>query len=104
VLAPIFYLVNVGKPAGTPLEEASCFVMFNSAMTNIIELHIKDLDHSETGIHGTLNEINEMLVVIEPRIWTKLIKLKIDPFYYCFRWMTLFFAQEFLLFDTLRIW
>ena len=31
-------------------------------------------------------------------------KLKIDPFFYCFRWMTLLFAQDFPLFDTLRIW
>jgi hypothetical protein len=45
-----------------------------------------------------------MLVVIEPRIWIRLEKLKIDPFYYCFRWMTLLFAQDFPLFDTLRIW
>lgn len=45
-----------------------------------------------------------MLVVIEPRIWARLEMLKIDPFYYCFRWMTLLFAQDFALFDTLRIW
>jgi hypothetical protein len=44
VLAPIFYLVNVNKNG--VLEEASCFFMFNNAMANIIELHIKDLDHS----------------------------------------------------------
>lgn len=30
--------------------------------------------------------------------------MKIDPFFYCFRWMTLLFAQDFPLFDTLRIW
>jgi hypothetical protein len=30
--------------------------------------------------------------------------LKIDPFYYCFRWVTLLYAQDFALFDTIRIW
>lgn len=94
----------MGKPPGSLVEEASCFLMFNNAITDIIELHIKDLDKSENGIYGTLNQINEMLVVIEPRIWARLEKLKIDPFYYCFRWMTLLFAQDFALFDTLRIW
>jgi len=38
--------------------------MFNSAISDIIELHIKDLDKSENGIYGKLNEVNEMLVVI----------------------------------------
>ena len=31
-------------------------------------------------------------------------ELKIDPFFYCFRWVTLLYAQDFPLFDTLRIW
>ena len=31
-------------------------------------------------------------------------ELKIDPFFYCFRWITLLYAQDFALFDTLRIW
>ena len=37
-------------------------------------------------------------------IWNRLELLKIDPFFYCFRWVTLLFAQDFALFDTLRIW
>ena len=78
--------------------------MFNNAITDIIELHIKDLDKSENGIYGKLNLVNEMLVVIEPQVWERLEALKIDPFYYCFRWMTLLYAQDFALFDTLRIW
>ena len=93
ILAPIFYLVNAGRAVGAPIDEAACFFMFNNAITDIMELHIKDLDKSENGIYGKLNQINEMLVVIEPRIWSRLEKLKIDPFYYCFRWMTLLFSQ-----------
>ena len=38
--------------------------MFNNAISDIIELHIKDLDKSENGIHGKLHQVNEMLVVI----------------------------------------
>lgn len=57
ILAPIFYLVNSPK-APTAVEEASCFFMFNNAISDIIELHIKDLDKSENGIYGKLNEVN----------------------------------------------
>ena len=38
--------------------------MFNNAISDIIELHIKDLDKSENGIYGKLNQVNRMLVVI----------------------------------------
>lgn len=38
--------------------------MFNNAICDIIELHIKDLDKSKNGIHGKLNEVNQMLMVI----------------------------------------
>jgi hypothetical protein len=62
ILAPIFYLVNVTKPCHD-IEEASCFFMFNNAISDIIELHIKDLDKSKNGIHGKLNEVNQMLTV-----------------------------------------
>jgi hypothetical protein len=104
ILAPIFYLVNIGKPPGAALEEVSVFYMFNNAITDVISLHIKDLDQTENGIYGKINQVNEMLLVIAPGVWYRLDLLKIDSFYYCFRWITLFFAQEFHLFDTLRIW
>jgi hypothetical protein len=37
--------------------------MFNNAICDILELHIKDLDKSRNGIYGKLNEVNEMLLV-----------------------------------------
>lgn len=54
ILAPIFYLVNISKPANQ-VEEAACFFMFNNAICDILELHIKDLDKSKNGIYGKLN-------------------------------------------------
>lgn len=92
ILAPIYYLVN-GHKSIEEQEESCCFLMLNNAMSTIIELHIKDLDESETGITGKLKTVNEMLFVVAPTIWKRLNDLKIDPFYYCFRWMTLLYAQ-----------
>jgi TBC1 domain family member 13 len=57
ILAPIFYLVNINKSAAC-VDEASCFFMFNNAISDIIDLHIKDLDKSENGIYGRLNSVN----------------------------------------------
>jgi hypothetical protein len=53
ILAPIFYLANSGHQS--KVEEAACFFMFNNAISDIIELHIKDLDKAENGIYGKLN-------------------------------------------------
>ena len=36
ILAPIFYLVNAGKHPTAPIDEASCFFMFNNAITDVI--------------------------------------------------------------------
>lgn len=62
ILAPIFYLVNISKPADQ-IDESSCFYMFNNAISDILELHIKDLDKSKNGIYGKLHEVNQMLMV-----------------------------------------
>ena len=35
ILAPIFYLVNVNRPADQ-IEEYSCFYMFNNAISDIL--------------------------------------------------------------------
>lgn len=40
----------------------------------------------------------------EPHLWQQLNVLKVDQVYYCFRWLTLLFAQDFHLFETLRLW
>lgn len=55
ILAPIFYLTNAGRQPSSAVEEAACFFMFNNAISDIIELHIKDLDKSGNGIYGKLN-------------------------------------------------
>ena len=41
---------------------------------------------------------------MRPATWQRLEALRIDPFYYSFRWVTLLFSQEFQLFETLRLW
>jgi hypothetical protein len=102
ILAPIFYIINQGKPPDR-IDEACCFFMFNNAIADTIELRIMGSE-SENYIKETLNQVNDMLVVFMPKVWSKLDRLQIDPFYYCYRWITLHFTQEFQLPTVLRIW
>lgn len=46
--------------------------------------------------HATCNYI--FTQALEPKTWQRLEILKIEPFYYSFRWITLLFSQEFELF------
>jgi hypothetical protein len=62
VLAPIFYLVNNRKKE--MIDEAACFFMFNNVMTDLIELNIEAFDKRENGIHGRIQEINKILLVV----------------------------------------
>jgi hypothetical protein len=51
-------VLNIGKPEGAPIEEASCFFMFNFAIGDVMELYMKECDRSKDGIYWTVNHIN----------------------------------------------
>lgn len=75
ILAPIFYLVNSHRPE--EIEEASCFFMLNNAVSSVLDMHMKDLDSSDTGISGKVGCVNRMLSLIDPQIHKRLEHLKI---------------------------
>jgi hypothetical protein len=75
ILAPIFYLVNSSHPED--IEEASCFFMLNNAVSSVLDMHMKDLDSSDTGISGKVGFVNKMLYLIDRQIWERLDALHI---------------------------
>lgn len=78
--------------------------MLNNAVSTILDMHVKEMDSSDTGIKGKVGEVERMLFVVERGVWGRLQQMKIEPFFYCFRWLSLLFAQEFQMFDVLRLW
>ena len=62
---------------------------------DIKELLIQEFDKEDIGIEGKLKSIENKLMVIDYELWARLTKLEIKPFFYAFRWITLYFAQEF---------
>ena len=72
--------------------------MFNNVMTDILEMHIKDYAKKDNPVYSRMKHISTLLLALEPAIWKKLDELKIEPFVYCFRWITLLFSQEFEMF------
>jgi hypothetical protein len=78
--------------------------MFSSLMTFLIDMHIKDMDESEQGIMGRMRMLNKYLKVVDYELWSRLDKEKIIPQYYSFRWLALLLAQEFGLYETMKLW
>jgi len=78
--------------------------MFSALMNFSIDLHIKEMDESEQGIMGRMRVLNRYLKVVDLELWRRLEEEKIEPQYYSFRWLALLLAQEFGLYETMKLW
>ena len=48
--------------------------------------------------------LNRFLKVVDYELWWRLECEKIMPEYYSFRWLALLLAQEFGLYETMKLW
>jgi TBC1 domain family member 13 len=48
--------------------------------------------------------LNKYLKVVDLELWSRLEEEKILPQYYSFRWLALLLAQEFGLYETMKLW
>ena len=71
--------------------------MFNNLMSDVVELHMVDYHSHRDGICARLETISTMLLALDPPTWLSLHRMRIEPVYYAFRWVTLLFSQEFAL-------
>ena len=67
--------------------------IFMQIASDVNELHMKEFDRTEVGLQGKLAQIEKLLMVVDYPLWARLKELEITPFFYSFRWVTLFFAQ-----------
>jgi hypothetical protein len=105
VLAPIFFLLNNKiHSEKQEIQEAACFFMFINVLSDLLVLNIADFDHRDNGIYSRMRKVDRTLLIAEPLLWSKLNSFEIDQTTYCFRWLALFFAQDFEIFSILRIW
>jgi hypothetical protein len=78
--------------------------MFSALMSFLLDMHIKDMDEAEQGIMGRMRLLNRFLKVVDLELWRRLEEEKIEPQYYSFRWLALLLAQEFGLYETMKMW
>ncbi|EGR32014.1 TBC domain protein [Ichthyophthirius multifiliis] len=73
-------------------------------MAECKDCFIKYLDKADTGILAKIKQLNLILQRIDNQIWQALENIKLHPQFYSLRWIMLIFAQEFEIFDVVRIW
>ena len=105
ILAPIFYCFSNDKnEISIKNLEADSYISFENFMEIIKYIFIKKLDNSEKGITTRLQKFSTLIRMLDYRISDQLIKNKIEMEFFAFRWLTLFFTQDFEIPDVLRLW
>jgi hypothetical protein len=106
IVAPIYYSFSADyMMEGTQMDpEADTFWAFTYFMEEIKCIFLRDKDDEDDGIFGKMRILNELLKIVDRDIYDHFITLKIELSHFAFRWFILFYTQEFLLPDTMRLW
>ena len=105
LLAPIYYCFSIDNdPDNKDFVEHDSYITFEKLMDIVKNIYIRKLDYEPGGVYFRLDEINRLLKILDYELFLHLKRNKIKIEFYGFRWMTLFFTQDFEMPDILRIW
>eukprot|EP00297_Palpitomonas_bilix_P006990 CAMPEP_0113905660 /NCGR_PEP_ID=MMETSP0780_2-20120614/24186_1 /TAXON_ID=652834 /ORGANISM="Palpitomonas bilix" /LENGTH=386 /DNA_ID=CAMNT_0000899915 /DNA_START=238 /DNA_END=1398 /DNA_ORIENTATION=+ /assembly_acc=CAM_ASM_000599 len=107
IVAPIYYVFFSDAPADwSEHAEADAFWCFSNLMGGDIgNLYCKSFDRERAGINFHMDDIfKNILAVKDKQVYEYLVSQELLPQFFCLRWVTLLFSQEFALPEVLRIW
>ena len=105
LLAPIYYCFSIDNdPENINYVEEDSFITFEKLMDIIQLIFIRVKDNEPGGVNFRLKDIGNLLKTIDYQLYLHLQKNKVKIEFYAFRWMTLFFTQDFEMPDILRLW
>ena len=56
------------------------------------------------GITSRIKKLKKMLQILDLQLFDHFEKFKVEYYTFAYRWFILFFSQEFLMIDILRLW
>ena len=105
ILAPIYYCYCLDNTCEKENIEADTFWSFYYLMDDIKKIFQKKNDSLKGGIFDKIILLELMVSKIDKDIFNKLQKNnKIDSFYFAIKWVNLFFSQQLIMPDILRLW
>ena len=108
IIAPIYYIFSFDKTYGVEpsLEniEADTFWAFNCLMAQLKDTFNREKDNEDVGVSGKAKRLKLMLKIVNFQLFNHFEKYNLDFSTFAYRWFILFFSQEFLMIDILRLW
>ena len=108
IIAPIYYVFSFDKTYGVEDSvkniEADVFWTFNSLMEQIKNNFNSEKNQDDTGIGGKVQKFKKMLQNIDLQLYQHFEAFNVEYYTFAYRWFILFFSQEFLMIDILRLW
>jgi hypothetical protein len=108
IIAPIYYIFSFDKTyrVETNIDyiEADTFWTFNSLMNQIKDNFNHEKDNEKMGITTRIKKLKKMLQILDLQLFEHFEKFKVEYYTFAYRWFILFFSQEFLMIDILRLW
>ena len=101
-----YVLANDQNDEWSVWAEADTFWLFNALIggDDMRDVFISGFDEHDTGIHGRLITMQQLLQRHDPEVSEHLQDLGIEISFYAIRWWTTLLCREFLLPDTIRLW
>ena len=84
--------------------ESDLFFCFSNLMAELKDGFLRDLDNEESGMQGKCKAIEQIIKVVEPEIYERLMSEKIETQYYALRWVMLLLCQDFEMPNCIRLW
>ena len=108
IIAPIYYIFSFDKTYGVEPSieniEADTFWTFNCLMAQVKDIFNREKDDKDIGLSGKVKRLKLMLKIVDSQLYEHFEKYKLEYSTFAYRWFILFFSQEFLMIDILRLW
>ncbi|KJE96369.1 TBC1D13 protein [Capsaspora owczarzaki ATCC 30864] len=105
ILGPLYYIFATDRSSEWADHcEADAFFCFTTIMAETRDNFIKHLDDTVAGIGGSMKQLMDLTLAIDPVLHAAMVKKNVQPTFFSFRWITLLFSQEFKLPDVFRLW
>ena len=99
----IYYCYSLDKTCDLENIEADTFWSFSAQMEDIKKYFININNKEKGGICDKINLFELMVSKIHKELFIKFQNNNIRIFHFAFRWINLFFSQQFILPDLIRI-
>ena len=108
IIAPIYYIFSFDKTYGVEPSieniEADTFWTFNSLMAQLKDTFNREKDGEDIGVTGKVKRLKLMLKIVDFQLFYHFENYKLEFSTFAYRWFILFFSQDFLMIDILRLW